>query len=217
MNIYIVRHGQTEFNRDYKMQGWLDSPLLPESLDLAHQTGQGFKLDEIDFDKVYASDAPRAIITAENIIKGMEADFLVHQEPLIKEMNFGQAEGRDIEMVWNRVAQQFGYKDRDDLYSQKDSSERLDLLHQNEDFNEAESLLEFHQRIASGLANIVEASRNENHKNVLVVAHGLTILGLLKHAGWQDSASMSFSNLSISIINASDEYAVKSVNKSYIE
>lgn len=217
MNIYIVRHGKTEFNRDGKMQGWLDSPLLPESLDLAIKTGQGFKADKIVFDKVYASDAPRAIITAEHIVKGMDLDLNVIQEPLIKEMNFGKAEGLPVEDVWGQVAQRFGYADRADLFKHKESGERLNLLHQEEEFNDAESVSEFHNRIMEGLNRIVSVNKNESFDNILVVAHGLTILGLLKQVGWEDSASMSFSNLSISIINAKDDLVVEKVDLSYIE
>lgn len=216
MKIYIVRHGKTEFNDTGKMQGWMDSPLLPESLELAEAAGAGFKAKGITFDKVYASDAPRAINTAKHIVKGMDLDLEVNEQPLIKEMCFGSAEGQDVEEVWGTVARHFGYEDMADLTSKMETNARCNLLHQHEKFSDAESTEIFHERILRGFNEIVAENKDSNIENILVVSHGLTINGLLHQLGWVRGASRPFDNLSVSIVDTSNGNEIIEVNKSYI-
>lgn len=216
MKIYIVRHGKTEFNDAGTMQGWMDSPLLPASLSLAEAAGEGFKAKGITFDKVYASDAPRAINTAKHIVKGMGVDHEINEQPLIKEMCFGSAEGQDVEHVWGVVARHFGYKDMDDLTSNLETNARCNLLHQYEEYSDAETLEVFHKRILKGFNEIVEENKDKDIENILVVSHGLTIIGLLQQLGWEGNSSRAFDNLSVSIVEVTDGHEVIEVNKSYI-
>lgn len=70
--IYIVRHGQTDYNIDGRYAGRLDVPLNDNGIDEAYIVKE--KLKGIKFDKVYSSPLQRAyetakIITDENIIK----------------------------------------------------------------------------------------------------------------------------------------------------
>lgn len=41
--IYLMRHGQTYFNLWHKIQGWVDSPLTEEGINLAKEMGRYFK------------------------------------------------------------------------------------------------------------------------------------------------------------------------------
>ena len=63
--VYLLRHGQTFFNRYNKMQGWSDSPLTPEGEEVARQAAQ--KLKDVPFTAAFSSDARRAIDTCEII------------------------------------------------------------------------------------------------------------------------------------------------------
>ena len=217
MNIYIVRHGKTQFNNEERMQGFADSPLLPESLELAIETGKGFKADNIHFDKVYASDLLRAVRTSEHIVIGMESNQEVIIEPLVKEMNFGAAEGQKVVDVWDQIAQSMDYADMAALFAVEHPHSIFDFVHQYEPFSEAESIDQFYTRIKAGLDKIVEENYGKGVKNILITAHGLVILGLLNVLGYDTGNSRSFSNLSINHIRYDGEYTVVDVNKSYIE
>ncbi|MBQ6673130.1 MAG: histidine phosphatase family protein, partial [Spirochaetia bacterium] len=51
--VSIVRHGETEWNLEDKMQGVLDSPLTPKGIALAKELGE--KLSGFKFSRIYTS------------------------------------------------------------------------------------------------------------------------------------------------------------------
>lgn len=88
--IYLMRHGETLFNRLHKKQGWCDSPLTQLGIQQALVVKEYFKNSEITFDEAFCSTAERASDTLEIIttqpytrLKGL------------KEWNFGRYEGQD--------------------------------------------------------------------------------------------------------------------------
>ncbi|MEL1196595.1 phosphoglycerate mutase family protein, partial [Staphylococcus epidermidis] len=54
VTVYLVRHGQTWFNRFNKMQGWSDSPLTDKGIADAKRAGD--LLSHITFTHAYSSD-----------------------------------------------------------------------------------------------------------------------------------------------------------------
>lgn len=68
--IYVIRHGQTDLNKEGKLQGRLGFPLNENGLNQAKLLKE--KLKDIKFDYVYSSPQERAIQTAE-IATGMKA------------------------------------------------------------------------------------------------------------------------------------------------
>lgn len=63
--LYIMRHGQTLFNIQHKIQGWSDSPLTKKGIQQAKIAGQYFKDNKITFDAAFCSTAERASDTLE--------------------------------------------------------------------------------------------------------------------------------------------------------
>lgn len=59
LNVYLVRHGKTMFNTSRRVQGWSDTPLTNEGIEVAEFLGRGLR--EIPFDAVYTSDRGRTI------------------------------------------------------------------------------------------------------------------------------------------------------------
>ena len=69
MELYIARHGETEFNHQRRIQGsGKDSPLTPKGITQAISLGQ--QLENINFDAVYCSPLGRAVSTIENAFGG---------------------------------------------------------------------------------------------------------------------------------------------------
>ncbi|MBE5955467.1 MAG: histidine phosphatase family protein [Lachnospiraceae bacterium] len=92
MKLYLVRHGETEWNHLRKMQGQMDIPLNEYGIELAEKTAEGMK--DIKFDRIFASPLVRAKKTAEFIAENNHID--VETDDRLKEINFGEGEGSDI-------------------------------------------------------------------------------------------------------------------------
>lgn len=87
MELYLVRHGQSQANADNQLAGWYDVPLTEKGVDEARAAGE--KLRGIEFEKVYASDLMRACQTCENALPGIEYE----KTALIREISVGEFEG----------------------------------------------------------------------------------------------------------------------------
>ena len=88
--IYVVRHGQSVYNRDGIVSGHVDPVLTEEGRQQAAATKQ--RLKHVAFDEVYSSDLQRAVETA-SIIFGAPVP-KSHQLFALRERSFGDYDGR---------------------------------------------------------------------------------------------------------------------------
>ena len=94
MKIYIIRHGETELNKEGVMQGRLDEPLNKSGRDLAVMTGRGMK--GIRFDRCITSSLDRARETAGLILRESGNDIQPEIDDRLLEISCGDIEGRKI-------------------------------------------------------------------------------------------------------------------------
>ena len=94
MRIYIIRHGETNANKEGYLQGWSNDPLNENGRMLAEITGQGLK--GIRFDYCISSPLIRAKETAEIILRESGNDIPVAFDERIMEINFGRFERTSI-------------------------------------------------------------------------------------------------------------------------
>lgn len=87
--LYIMRHGQTAWNKLYKLQGQTDIPLDDEGREMAYEAAEMYK--DVHFDVCYCSPLSRAAQTAE-IVLGDRKIQTIYDDRLM-EMNFGIYEG----------------------------------------------------------------------------------------------------------------------------
>lgn len=92
MDIYLIRHGETDYNRGKRLQGETDIPLNAQGIELARKTAEGLR--DIPFDRIYTSPLIRAKRTAE-IIRGDRRIEIIETDGL-KEISFGDYEGLTI-------------------------------------------------------------------------------------------------------------------------
>ena len=93
--IYIVRHGQTEWNLLGKTQGHGNSDLTPKGIEQAELLADSMTKYPIDY--IYSSDLERAYQTAEIIGNKLNIEF--EKTEALREMNFGTWEGRIIKDI----------------------------------------------------------------------------------------------------------------------
>jgi probable phosphoglycerate mutase len=93
--IYLVRHGETEFNRERRLQGHVDSPLTERGLAQARAVGRGLKdlVDGARGWRLVSSPLGRARRTAE-IIGGELGVSDIEIEPRLIELSWGAWDGR---------------------------------------------------------------------------------------------------------------------------
>ena len=69
--IYVIRHGQTDLNKERKMQGRMGLPLNEYGIEQAQRLRD--ELKDINFDFVFSSPQERAVQTAEIVTGGHKA------------------------------------------------------------------------------------------------------------------------------------------------
>ena len=99
--LWLVRHGETMWNRERRFQGQLDVPLSPEGE--AQATALGRRLRDLDPDltAAWSSDLSRCAETA-RLILAERADPLslrARLDPGLRESHLGEWQGRPIEEV----------------------------------------------------------------------------------------------------------------------
>ncbi len=100
--IYVVRHGQTDWNKEGKVQSRADIPLNETGREQAREIRE--QLKNVVFDGVYSSELCRAIETAE-IISGSKN---VIRDERLSEVDNGKFEGVEVsEMVRIRLSPDF--------------------------------------------------------------------------------------------------------------
>ena len=153
MKIYITRHGETQWNREFKMQGWKDSNLTQKGINNAIKLGESLK--DIDFDFIYCSPLGRAVDTA-RYIRGDKNTKIIKIESL-KEMGFGVWEGMENEKIKEIYKQQQSdFWNKPQLYQTVNGESFEDII----------------DRARKALNEII---KNTTAKNILIVTHTVLI------------------------------------------
>lgn len=103
---YLVRHGQTEWNKANITMGHADSPLTEEGKEQARKVRE--LLADVSFDAAYSSDLLRTERTAEIIVGGCNLD--IESRKAFRERTYAQFEGRPSSDYKEAVAAFLGDK-----------------------------------------------------------------------------------------------------------
>lgn len=156
LRLYFIRHGETQYNIEKRMQGFCDSPLTVNGIKQAMSVGAGLR--DIDFICAYASESQRVLDTAKYAIG--DRDISITKDARLKEMNFGVLEA----MLPEEIVAKHG-NILETFFSLKDLERRLD---------EGESYSDLLIRTKAAVKDIIDAHQ-ETGGNVLVFSHGVTI------------------------------------------
>jgi probable phosphoglycerate mutase len=131
MTIFLVRHGETEWNRLRRYQGWLDSPLTPEGVAQVQAIGRRLRLLlEAEGADIVASPLGRARHTAE-IIAECLSDAAGRHRPIrfderLREISLGSWDGLDKREIRRRAPDLFADGDRWEWYFRSPDGETYD-------------------------------------------------------------------------------------------
>lgn len=100
--VFLVRHGETEWNRLGKFQGCMDINLSEEGIVQAEYLSKSISYN---FDYLYTSPLKRAVKTAEIIGKSKMVNPLIIDD--LREINFGEWEGLNIKQISSNFPKEF--------------------------------------------------------------------------------------------------------------
>jgi len=98
-SVFIFRHGETDWNRDHRLQGHSDIPLNPHGADQARDLALRLKSEGIEL--VLSSDLARALETARAVARESHAPIVVL--PGLRETALGIAEGLTHDEIRSRL------------------------------------------------------------------------------------------------------------------
>ncbi|MCT6869562.1 histidine phosphatase family protein [Apibacter sp.] len=179
VTIYFTRHGKTILNTMDRVQGWADTPLTPEGVEVAEFLGKGIK--DVNFKAAYSSDLGRARQTARIVLdnKG-QSNLQIIEVPQLRETNFGSYEGDLNSKMWGDAALYLHYKSSKELFA--DMAKNPDVLKKAmETFKTLETLGigenydDVKARGQKAIREIAEKEATSGGGNILLVAHGMAI------------------------------------------
>lgn len=156
MILYLMRHGQTDWDASYRVLGWKDMPL--NRIGLQQATLASEKLKNQNIETVYASDLKPAKKTADIVSAGL--DLPVHYTKRLREINFGKAEGvkkTDLEAKFSYIYHAFNDINNPERYAIS--------------YPGGETIGEAQQRFVKFITKLCDEGRS----NVLLVTHGMFI------------------------------------------
>ena len=154
----VVRHGETQWNIESRIQGHTDSPLTATGLSQAEAIAQ--RLAKESFDVLVSSDLGRAMHTAAAIARC--CNHTVIADPRLRERSFGAGEG----MTYGEVD-----------YHWPDAFSRVRETDPDFAIPGGESRRRFHERIRDAFAAL---AREHDGRRVAVVCHGGVLAALYR-------------------------------------
>ncbi len=162
MEIYIVRHGETIWNKEKRLQGTTDIELGEKGIDLAKKSGEGLRDTKIDV--IYSSPLKRAYETA-RLFRGNK-NIEIITDDRIRELNFGVSEGKRYEDLYADETCRFKYFfDQPELYTPSENGETLEHLV---------------ERASDFMTNVIEPLA-DSCERVMIVAHGAMNKAIMTH------------------------------------
>ena len=205
MELYLIRHGETDWNVQGRMQGQMDIELNQNGIDLAKVTARG--MADIPFDLCITSPLKRARQTADIVLEGK--DIPVIEDERIAELSFGSWEGLGC---------------RKENYEVPVSIERFRQFYTDplnfEPAEDGETIAALCERTAQFWQELI-GKKEYQDKTILIATHGCAVRAILRNV-YEDKTDYWHgrvpANCAVNIVEVSDGKAVlKEEDKIYYD
>jgi broad specificity phosphatase PhoE len=160
VTLWLVRHGQTDWNVEQRFQGHLDVPLNEMGIQQAEEAAK--RLADKTFDALFSSDLLRTRQTAEIVAR--QFNLPVQFDQRLREINHGVWQGLLREDVKQKYPTEFAARKTNPVYAHAPQGESVN-------------------DVAVRMASIAdELSQRYPNGNVLVISHGMAIATLVCQA-----------------------------------
>ncbi|ACO03181.1 MAG TPA: histidine phosphatase family protein [Persephonella sp.] len=178
--LILCRHGESEYNAKRIIQGHIDTDLTPAGVVQARLAGE--ELKKFNIQRVFSSDLKRAFRTAQIIADVLDMD--ITKDKRIREMSFGEWEGRTYDHIFETDYQTFQNWLKNPV--------ACPLPYQ-------EDIENFRSRLESFIKDILKLPED----NILIVAHGGSIQGIIcimTGLGLENLWALKHTNTGISVL-----------------
>jgi len=188
MKIYFVRHGETIWNKEKKIQGRSDIPLNEYGKELGMITADALK--DIPFDIVYSSPLIRAKETAEILVK--DRNLVIHEDNRLLEMSFGEGEGESLPEIHAHPEMKLH-----------------NFIHNPGEYTPpagGETFEELYERCKNFIEEVIIPAE-EKYNTMLIVGHGALIRGFIHNINNRPSSDfwiVTHKNCSVTIADCTD-------------
>ncbi len=158
-HLTVVRHGQTGWNAEGRIQGHTDTELSADGRRQAHEAA--IALAGTTFDQIYSSDLRRARETAQPLAS--RQNLPIHEEAGLREWHMGQYEGLTYQQAKELAGSDYG---------------RFRSFEPGYAVPGGEAYADFHQRVLATVSTIVHRHPGQR---VAIFTHGGAVLALLRH------------------------------------
>lgn len=157
MKLFLIRHGQTDWNVKGKIQGSYDSELNDTGITQAYELSKKILESDYKFSKIYSSQQKRAFKTAQILSEATNEECILMKG--LEEINLGEWEG----LSWAEVQ---------DKYPREFKEWRMNLRYTKSP--KGESYEDMTERALAAIHKII----NENCDDVAIVTHSAVIMCL---------------------------------------
>jgi len=189
--IVLLRHGESTWNRENRFTGWTDVDLTERGVAEALAAGDTLAREGFTFEKAYTSYLKRAVKTLNCVLDRLDEDWIpVEKNWRLNEKHYGALQGLDKRETAERYGEEQvllwrrSYDTAPEPLSEDDPrNPRFDRRYDrvpNRELPLTESLRDTINRIMPYWQRVVFPNL-ETADNLLVVAHGNSLRGIIKH------------------------------------
>ena len=190
IKLVLVRHGESIWNMENKFPGWIDVELSNKGIEEARNAGKLLKDNNYSFDIAYSSFLKRANDTLDIILKEMNLSIPIKYSWKLNERHYGALQGLNKDetkekygeeqvKLWRRSADVRPPELSVDDPRYPGNDPKYKDLSQDE-LPKTENLIDTIKRVVEYWNSDIKKDL-ENKKQVIIVAHGNSLRGLMKY------------------------------------
>ena len=190
MKLVLLRHGQSIWNKENRFTGWTDVDLSSAGIEEAKKAGKLLKENNFNFDIAYTSVLKRAINTLNYIVKEMNINIPVKEDYHLNERCYGALQGFNKDEIKEK------YGEKQVLLWRRSADVRPPALTKDDERfpgndpkykDIPKNKLPLTENLNDTIVRVREYFDSKiildikNNKNILIVAHGNSLRGLIKY------------------------------------
>ena len=187
--LYLIRHGQTVYNVQHRIQGMADSELTQTGIADAKALGRGLQKAGVVFDQAFASDLVRAKDTAEIALNAADQYLPVQLDQGLREEDYAHFEGQPQSARHEALKAILPEAQLEQLVAVANGVHQLDA--------DAEDAQTVQARFDAAIRRITAS----DEQKVMAVAHGTVILLWLEKIGYPLKGQTTMHNASVTQIH----------------